>query len=144
MALAAAATEAPPLEMVAEAAESVTEVPDAGAEKLTTPPSTGSTELFAVTVTLSGLANGVPTSVDWGVLPADRRQREALALEGADVYSADPVLTTLIGGWCRRCSCRHRWPDCRARAEWSASAPRNCPTTPTKGRRRRPCCRSGR
>ena len=39
------------------------------ATKLTTPPSTGSTGLLAVTVTASGLANGVPMSDVCGVLP---------------------------------------------------------------------------
>ena len=67
-----ALTDAVSLAIVTVEAESVAvaEVGVAGAPNVTTPPSTGSTELFAVTVTLSGLANGVPTSVDWGVLPA--------------------------------------------------------------------------
>ena len=53
--LAVAVTLAWPLTMVAVAAESVAEAPAAGAAKLITPPSTGSTGLLAVTATASGL-----------------------------------------------------------------------------------------
>src|SRR5271157_6307993 len=55
--------------MVAVVAESVAEGPEPGARKVTTPPSTGSDPLFAVTVTTSGLANVALTYADCGVLP---------------------------------------------------------------------------
>ena len=61
---------------------------DAVAVKLTTPPSTGSTGLLAVTVTASGLANAVPTMRRLRRAAGDGRDREALALEGADVDGA--------------------------------------------------------
>ena len=58
--------------MTAEGAKKIAVAPLAAglATKLTTPPSTGSTGLLAVTVTASGLANAVPMFAVCGVLPA--------------------------------------------------------------------------
>ena len=77
--------------MTAEEADRIAVAPlTAGlATKLTTPPSTGSTGLLAVTVTASGLANGVPICRSLRGAAGDRREGEALALEGADVHGAD-------------------------------------------------------
>ena len=77
--------------MTAEEAEKIAVAPsaDGSATKVTTPPSTGSTGLLAVTVTASGLANAVPMFAVCGVLPATAVKCEALALEGADVDAAD-------------------------------------------------------
>src|SRR5262249_33217573 len=55
---------------IAVVAERVADGPDVGAAKLMTPPLTGSTGLFAVTATATGLAKAVLTTVVWGVLPA--------------------------------------------------------------------------
>ena len=54
-----------------------------------TPPSTGSTELLAVTVTASGLANARSAAVCGAA--GDGRSGEALALEGADVDGCRPA-----------------------------------------------------
>ncbi len=51
-------------------AESVAEAPLAGAVKVKTPPATGSTEFFAVTVTARGLAKAVSVPADCGMVPA--------------------------------------------------------------------------
>ena len=66
---AVAVTLAAPAARVAVVAESVAEGPEPGARKVTTPPSTGSTGLFAATVTESGLANAAFGYADCGVLP---------------------------------------------------------------------------
>ena len=95
--LAVAVTPAWPLAMVAEAAESVAEAPASGAVKEITPPSTGSTGLMAVTVTASGLANAVSDPGRLRGAAGGGREREALALEGADVDAARPRQTPLVG-----------------------------------------------
>ena len=65
-----AGSEAVPPVMTAVAAESVAEAAVVGAAKLTRPPSTGSIELLAVTVTARDLVNIAPSTADWGVLLA--------------------------------------------------------------------------
>ena len=104
------------------------------ATKLTTPPLTGSTGLLAVTVTASGLANGVPMFAVCGVLPATTREGEALALEGADVDGADPAQAALVGGGdAGATGVRRRSPGCRAAGPWSGSGRRSCPAGPAAG-----------
>ena len=69
------------------------------ATKVTTPPSTGSTGLLAVTVTASGLANAVPMPSICGVLPATGvRVKPWLSkapMSGSGVSSG---LAALVGG----------------------------------------------
>src|SRR5271157_1682613 len=68
--LAVAVTEAVPEAIVTGTdGLSVAEAPLAGGAKVTTPPSTGSPELFGVTVTCSAFGNAVLTSANW-LLPA--------------------------------------------------------------------------
>ena len=75
----------------------------------TTPPLTGSIGLLAVTVTASGLANGVPMLEVCGGVAGNDREVEALALKGADVDAANPAQADALVGrgdagacWCRR------------------------------------------
>ena len=69
--LAAAVTPAWPPLIVAVAAERLADAPPTGfAANVTRPPFTGSTGLFALTITLSGLVKAVPIRADWGELPA--------------------------------------------------------------------------
>ena len=98
MELSAAMTEAEPSEpRVTVAAVRAAEAPEDGAAKVTVPPATGSSGLLAVTTTASGLAKAVPSVVCWGVLPATGRERETLALEGADIGWRVERLATLVG-----------------------------------------------
>ena len=102
--------------MTTEEADRIAEAPSTAgpATKLTTPPSTGSTGLLAVTVTASGLANDVPMAVGLRRAAGDGREGEALALEGADVHGADDAARRAgRWGW-RRPRSRRRWRGCRA------------------------------
>ena len=93
-------TPAWPPAMTAEGASKIAEAPFAAgsATNRTTPPSTGSTGLLAVTTTASGAAKAAPMAAACGVLSDDGRRREALAFEGADVNGADARLAALVVG----------------------------------------------
>ena len=102
IALAVAVTLAWPSDpMVAVAAERFADAPPAFGltVKLTTPPATGSTGSFAVTMTARALAKLLLIVVDCGVLPATVVHGEALALEGADVGRGSSRAARRAGRW---------------------------------------------
>ena len=86
--------------------------------KLTTPPSTGSTGLLAVTVTASGLANAVPTAADCGVLPATAVRAKPW-LWKAPMSTAGQPVAARAGRWPgRRWACHRRWRGCPGAGRW--------------------------
>ena len=70
------------------------------ATKLTTPPSTGSSGLLAVTDTASGLANGVPMSQVCGVLPATSVRVKPWLSKAPMSTAPTRASAPLIGGGC--------------------------------------------
>ena len=101
MLLGPAETATSPPTMTAKVPDRNAEAPlvTGGTTKVIMPPFTGSTGLFAVTVTASGCTNAAPMADDCGVLPATGREREALALEGADVRAGRVERkAALVGG----------------------------------------------
>ena len=95
-ALAVAVTVAWPPWMVADPVERIAEAPAVGKVKRMIPPFTGSAGLTAVTMMARGLAKAAPSWADCGVLPAAGVEREALALERADVEAAGANLAALV------------------------------------------------
>ena len=118
---------------MAVAAERLADAPVAGTAKVMTPPSTGSTGLIAVTVTASGLANGLPVVADCGVLPATGVRVKPWLWKA-------PMSTWPVRGWPRwsvvgmssKCR-RRRSPGCPAAGPSWGSGRRSSPGAPAAG-----------
>ena len=109
---------------------------------MTTPPSTGSTGLLAVTRHRERVGESRADGRRLRGAAGDGRHREALALEGADVNAADARLeAALVGRRKRQPRCRRRSPGCRAGGGSSRSGRHSCPGSPAPGRPRRRGCR---
>ena len=111
------------------------------ATKVTTPPSTGSTGLLAVTRHRERVGEGRADGRRLRGAAGDGRHREALALEGADVDAADARLAALVG---RGGTGRGAGVDRRAAGQEGdrlRSGRHSCPGSPAPGRPRRRGCR---
>ena len=127
-----------PLAMTTEEVDNSAEAPLAAglAMKVTTPPSTGSTGLLAVTVTASGLVNGVAVVRRLRGAAGDGGDGEALALEGADV---DEPLTmrgrprwSVVTPGGMSALCRRRSPGCRGAGGSFRSDRHSCRGSPAR------------
>ena len=99
--LGAAVTAAWPPAMTAEVADKRSprhHSPRDSATNVTTPPSTGSTGLLAVTATASGSAKAVPMAAVCGVLPATAVSVKPWLSKAPMSTAADARLAALVGG----------------------------------------------
>ena len=123
----------------------VAEAPVAGAVKVTTPPSTGSTGLFGVTLTASAVGNTELIGVDW-LLPATMARVNPDDSD-APISTAAPDHPRHAAAGRSSAGCLHRrqpgqchrhpdagLPCCRVRGLLSASPRQSCPARSRGGR----------